>query len=479
MWNVDWEQPLDLPEVEAPPKKPSQSAPTLPTLEGYNPNNFQPGVIEPGARLDKIWWDHASQEERDAAGVGTWDLAKQRMQEWRARFAPEGDIGMQRADIGAGLATSGAKSWADVSRYLASRGIRNEKEAGKSWWNELKMGWEGTGGGGMHYDPASGRWTDTATSNLAVRGVPGAANFGARPASGLEGVLQNAGGGAQDAAMFKRWADSGQSSFVDGRTDWGGYFNRRPNGATEYYDAQGFKTDAQGQRIGGHAFTGSTADRASLAGMGGSGAEGAGLKGGGGGGGTGAGGGGNGTGGGLQAQVIAGIKKLMNGGGGFGPETLEAMKVQAKQRAEAMREQNSERVQSDLVRRGLADSPVGASLQAEAGRASDAQYTADATKIEIQSALQQHQDRLAALKMAQDELNNEAARLAQREGLELQKAQLALAQRRLAEEKNMLQMQLDARLRELGISNQFQLDMFERRLPLDIFGLFGQTLGGF
>jgi hypothetical protein len=121
---------------------------------------------------------------------------------------------------------------------------------------------------------------------------------------------------------------------------------------------------------------------------------------------------------------------------------------------------------------------VGASLQAEAGRVADAQYAADATKIEIEATLRKHQERMDAIRVAQQQLNDESNRLAQREGMAIEKARLALAQRQLGQERDMLQMQLDARLRELGISNEFALEMFERRLPLEIFGAYGQAMGG-
>lgn len=469
VWNPNgWE---DIAPFEQPPT-PNQDPQVKPKAPSYNPNNFQPGVINPGSRLDKVWWDHASQEERDAAGVGTWDLAKQRMQEWRSRFQEGGDIYEKRYDIGAELAGSGAQSWDDVAKLLARRGIRNEKESGKSWWNELKLGWEGGGRGGSHYNPQTGQWTDVATSNLAVRGVPGAGQNLGRPQSGMAGMLANAGAGADAVAGFMRSAESGET-FLEGRTDWGGYYNRRPDGSTDYFDRFGFKTDASGNRIGGHADT-----RVGAAGGVGASSSG-GLTpfdrgaGGGGGGGNGASGGG----GSLESQVVKGIKKALQGGS-MTPEAVELMKVQAKQRAEGMRQQTAERVNSDLARRGLANSPVGASLQAEASRASDAQYAADATKIEIEATVRAHQEKMQALQMAMQQLNDEANRLAQREGLAIEKARLALQQRQLGDQMQMLQMQLDARLRELGISNQFALDMWERNLPLNIYDRYNQSLGG-
>ena len=206
-----------------------------------------------GARPpEKIEWDAMSPSERAATGLPDWAAYKQAAAAWKDRFQAGGksdDIYQKRATIGSALAMLPKNaSWAQVEAALAQVGITPAHEEGKSLYNQLKMAYEGSWGAGDHY--SNGQWTDQATSNTAVRGIPGAGGNKGTPASGLEAILQQLSEGAGPTQNFQKWLQTG--SAIEGQTASGLYYNRRPDGTVDYYDAQGYKTDMSGSRIGGH-----------------------------------------------------------------------------------------------------------------------------------------------------------------------------------------------------------------------------------
>lgn len=212
-----------------------------------------------GARPpNKDDWENMPQQQRDAIGLPNFEAFKRAAVAWRDRFTPGGqasDIYNSRVNIGAALSSLPANAtWDMIAQRLAQVGVTPEHEQGRSLYNQLKMAYEGSWGGGEHYNPATGQWTDVSTSNDAVRGVPGAVpgpfGGGAAP-SGMAAIIATLSDGMNPTQMFEKWVGSGGTKF-DGTTPWGGYLNRRPDGSVEYYDKQGFRTDANGQRIGGH-----------------------------------------------------------------------------------------------------------------------------------------------------------------------------------------------------------------------------------
>lgn len=131
----------------------------------FDPNWWLPGWQAGGRRPDKVIWDTWTPEEQ--ALFGGWDAYKARGQPWRAEIAD------QRQGEYAQLAALKAQyPQITLEQALGMMGISNQREQGKSLWNELMGMQAGTIRGGYHLDPSSGMKYDTATSDLNVRGLP-------------------------------------------------------------------------------------------------------------------------------------------------------------------------------------------------------------------------------------------------------------------------------------------------------------------
>jgi hypothetical protein len=205
----------------------------------------------PPAKTD---WDAMSEDERAAIGLPKWDDYKRAAQAWRANFKPGGGNYEFQAGIARDIANSGARSWADIERVLASKGIFNRKEEGQALYRRLHGAFQGTMDptGRFHRTP-DGQWVDVGTSDLSKRGLAGRADYHGDAPGGLQAVLGGLAmtGGKSDIQQFQEFVRSGNSSIegMDPRT--GLYFNRTPDGRMVYYDQAGYHVDPNtGQTLG-------------------------------------------------------------------------------------------------------------------------------------------------------------------------------------------------------------------------------------
>lgn len=210
----------------------------------------------PPAKTD---WDAMTPEQRAAIGLPEWKDYKAAAQAWRANFKPGGGNYEFQQSLARDIANSGANSWDQIERVLAQRGIFNRKEEGQALFRRLQGAFQGTmdPSGRFHRTP-DGQWVDVGTSDLAKRGIPGAADFHGSAPSGLQGVLGGLAmqGGKSDIQQFQDFLASGSSSIegTDPRT--GLYYNDTPDGRRVYYDRAGYQVDPQSGQTLGHYVSG-------------------------------------------------------------------------------------------------------------------------------------------------------------------------------------------------------------------------------
>ena len=168
----------------------------------------------------------------------------------------------------------------------------------------------------------------------------------------------------------------------------------------------------------------------------------------------------------IWLQLNEAISSALKGGTTFDRDTIERMKGAARIRSENLRDQGTARVRANVISRGLQDSPLGQSLEAEADRAADADYQSTSTQIEVQATVQNYKDRMGALDRAERLLNSKMSYVLALANNEIQRAEIALAYRRIDEARSALDKQLSAQLYGMQAGFEFQKEFFNLQLPV-------------
>lgn len=151
----------------------------------------------------------------------------------------------------------------------------------------------------------------------------------------------------------------------------------------------------------------------------------------------------------MSSTIWNTINAALNGQFGWTDEQVARMKGQVFQAAMGRRDAGMESVNDDLVSRGLARSGIGARAAIDLNAGANRDYSAGVTNILIERENRSVELRMRALDAAQEHLNSLREYLIQRESNAIQRqiglAQIDLGYARIKAEKQMLQMQLNAR----------------------------------
>lgn len=193
-------------------------------------NGMQLGARPP----NKDVWENWTQEQKAAAGMPTFQDYQRYKRAWQARVQEGGDISNQWEAQNAAILARNPQNLSEFQAALRAAGINPVKEGGLSRWNQLMMAYQGLADptGRYHYG-APGYAMDVATSDDSKR-------FTMLPYSGVQrGGLYNAIPGSEYAAKLRADVAAGRSSLEGWDAQRGMYYNTRPDGRVDYFDALG------------------------------------------------------------------------------------------------------------------------------------------------------------------------------------------------------------------------------------------------
>ena len=216
---------------------------------GYNYGsdyNFQGG--RPPSKTD---YDAMSQEQRNQIGLPEFSDWKKAAIGWRSGFHEGGGNYQNQQNIGDALRSSGAQSWDQIAGVLAKMGIVNSKDEGQALYRRLQGAFQGNiDPSGRYHRGEGGQWADVGTSDLARRGVAGAADYSGNM-SGIQAVLAGLAGGSGQGAeqgYFDRLVSQGDW------TEWppgsGKFFNDPGNDASKrvWVDRNNLQVEGSGYK---------------------------------------------------------------------------------------------------------------------------------------------------------------------------------------------------------------------------------------
>jgi hypothetical protein len=164
---------------------------------------------------------------------------------------------------------------------------------------------------------------------------------------------------------------------------------------------------------------------------------------------------------------------LQDGKTSYSPEVISAMKSEAKSTSEAGFRNAKDMLNFRHAQSGTLRAPVANREYIQARNTADQGYGQAVGKILAQKALQDHQDKMAALAAAQAHLNSLRSYIAQMNASQTQKeqyaAQLAMAEANLAEQKRQFDSKLDLE-KQMGMVPVTGPDGQIRFIPKDLLG---------
>lgn len=230
------------PQPQAP--MPAPAAPQTKFVTGYDYSHW--GPVQPGSRPPaKADWDVMPQEMRERLGVPDWATYSARERDWGQRSQPGGDIYTQNERIGEAMMQARPQSEQDVHNVLVNLGFDPNSREDMNIFKRMAGQFRGDvdPSGRFHFD-ARGNPVDVSTSDMTKRGT--GADFTGQRMSGLQNVLAGL-PGVREAELFQAWNSGKQTGLV--QTQNGLWY--APWTGT-HYDQNGYRTDAAGNKIGGH-----------------------------------------------------------------------------------------------------------------------------------------------------------------------------------------------------------------------------------
>ena len=349
----------------------------------------------------KVDWDAMSQEQRNAIGLGTWDQYKSAAKAWRSRFAPGGDINAEQQRQEAVIASMNPGSEEELMAAMRAAGLSPEKEAGQARWKQLLGRWRGDIDPSGRYHWNGSAWVDVATSDLAKRGVAGAADYTGPRVTGLAAVAPEAARHAEMAGTaMEKWAAAGSIQKVGGN-----YYDPDSN---QYFNAQGYGIDPQTGQLTGTAFHSSNISFNPAGGRAGSGSSLVSLPGGGGGGSSQTDAySGPGNGGAIGQQLQDALSKILAGEDlPWNADQIGRTKQELFETVQGRKKAALGNIDRDAVRRGIYRSGIAAEQAGETERQASSTYAQGSRAVDSQAVTENYQARMAGMDRAQKYLDS-------------------------------------------------------------------------